>query len=61
MRIVYVNENGTDPDGNQKCETAGSVYVASAVVWTDSKCSNGSNCHRVVLGSCFANLNSLVP
>lgn len=55
-RIIYVNSSGNDPVGTSKCEN--SVYVASVVFWTDSKCSGGAKCHKVELSSCFADLNS---
>lgn len=60
-RIVYVNGNGRDPVGNIKCEPPESVYVASALLWTDSRCTGGVNCRKVELSSCFANLNSFGP
>ena len=69
-RKIYVNQNGTDARTSpsvQACEQSwsdgtitknvDSIFVASVVTWTDSRCNGGSMCHEVSLTSCFANLN----
>jgi len=60
-RYLYVNKNGIDgrTSGGTKCvqDNGPSIFVASIVEWSDSKCSAGTRCREVVLSSCFANLN----
>lgn len=65
-RSVYVNGQGRDDrvsPGQLKCRTnrtdQESIFVASKVTWTDSRCSSGSQCHEVELNSCFINLNRI--
>ncbi|MBI2621564.1 MAG: hypothetical protein HYW63_02855 [Candidatus Levybacteria bacterium] len=42
--------------GSPLCE-ANSSFVSSTVSWTDSKCTDGSNCHKIQLDSCFSDPN----
>jgi Tfp pilus assembly protein PilV len=64
-RFIYVNQSGQDERQDpvvDACETDNSVFVASTVVWTDSKCkTEGDNCHKVELNSCFVNLYKIDP
>ena len=59
-REIYINQAGDDPRTGVtivRCSDPGSVFVASVVLWSDTKCINGADCHRVELNSCFTNLN----
>jgi Tfp pilus assembly protein PilV len=61
-RSLYVNNTGKDERSGaslpiNKCESS-SVFVASSVSWTDSKCTSGL-CHKVELSACFTNLESI--
>lgn len=59
-RKIYINHSGTDEAATPKCQadlSFVSSFVSSIVFWTDSKCSDGSNCHKVQLESCFSDPN----
>jgi hypothetical protein len=48
-RKIAVNK--TSPE----CETG--IFVSSIVKWSGSRCTGGDRCHKVVINSCFTNLN----
>lgn len=62
-RTIYINPRGKDERSAPKdmcSQSAGSIFVASTVSWSDSKCTDDStDCHKVELNSCFVNLNSV--
>lgn len=65
FRSVYINssgEDGREAVPGQSCQVedgVSSVFIASIVAWTDSKCTGGEICHKVELNSCFVDLNKI--
>jgi hypothetical protein len=44
--------------GDSSCPEPASIHGKVSVLWGDGKCSSGNlYCHKVVLESCFANIN----
>lgn len=63
-RSIYINSRGYDERGatpGLACDVGdgSSVFVASIVKWTDTRCQSGSICHKVELNSCFIDLNKI--
>lgn len=63
-RQFYINSIGLDQRKTpvkQACNNAeASVFAASIVSWSDSKCGpGGAKCHKIELDSCFADLSQI--
>ncbi len=63
-RQFYINSVGLDQRKTpvkQACNNSeASVFAASIVSWSDSKCSpSGTKCHKIELDSCFADLSQI--